>query len=246
MAGNTDMPAAGETDMHTAPSLPPLARRRFIAGGLAASAALVLPACATTPGYSLTEAVRRLLLAASDNAFARLTEPGGFWDEQVALLDLGRVVGARGDTLTRILTSTLVKDRLEDAFADIAIEASFRAAPIVTDAVRVIGFANAIELVRGGPRAATTALRGELGGQLIDAMVPELGEAIRIASDPLVAEILNAATGTDVGGIAQRLAGDIDDAIWTEIGNEEAIIRANPRITNDPVLIGVFGVNNAI
>lgn len=231
--------------MHT-PSTSPLARRTFLAGGIAASAALALPACATYPGFSLTEAVRRLLLRASENAFARLTAPDGYWDEQVGRLGLGDLIGTRGDTLTRILTSALVKDRLEDAFADIAIEGSYRAAPIVTDAVRVIGFANAIELVRGGPRAATTALRGELGGQLIDAMVPELGDAIRIASDPLVAELINAATGTNVGGIAQRLAGNIDDAIWTEMGNEEAIIRANPESTNDPVLIGVFGANAVI
>jgi len=72
-------------------------------------------------------------------------------------------------------------------------------------------------------------------------MVPELGEAIRVASDPLVAELLNAATGTDVGGIARRLAGEVDAAIWDEIGNEEAAIRADPRSTSDPVLIAVFG-----
>ena len=154
------------------------------------------------------------------------------------------MLGTRGDTLTRILTSTLFKNRLEDAFADIAIEGSYRAAPIVADAVRVIGLRNAVELVRGGPTAATEALRGELGGQLIDAMVPELGEAIRIASDPLVAELINAATGTDVGGIAQRLAGNIDDAIWTEIGVEEAAIRADPEETGDPLLIGVFGAGS--
>ena len=180
----------------------------------------------------------------SERAFQRLTAPDGYWDRQVAQLGLGELLGTRGDTLTRILTSTLFKNRLEDAFADIAIEGSYRAAPIVADAVRVIGLRNAVELVRGGPTAATEALRGELGGQLIDAMVPELGEAIRIASDPLVAELINAATGTDVGGIAQRLAGNIDDAIWTEIGAEEAAIRADPEDTGDPLLISVFGAGS--
>lgn len=216
-------------------------RRALLRGAGAGALVLALPACATYPAFSLTEAIRRLLLRASENAFARLVEPDGYWDDQVARLGLSNLLGTRGDTLARILTSTLFKDRLEEAFADIAIEGSYRAAPIVTDAVRVIGFANAVELVRGGPKAATTALRGELGGRLIDAMVPELGEAIRVASDPLVAELINAATGTNVGGIAQRLAGNIDDAIWTEIGVEEAAIRANPEATRDPVLIGVFG-----
>jgi len=223
-----------------------ISRRSALRAGGIAALALTLPACATYPGFSLTEAVRRLLLQASENAFARLTEPGGYWDERIAGIGLGDTLGMRGDVLTRILTSTLVKRRLEDAFADLAIEASFRAAPIVTDAVRVIGLANAVDLVRGGPRAATQALRGELGGRLIDEMVPELGEAMRLASDPLVAELLNAATGTDIGGAAQRLAGEVDEAIWAEIGNEEAAIRADPRATGDPVLIGVFGAGGRV
>ena len=186
-------------------------RRTLLGGGVAGAALLTLPACASLPGFSMTEAIRRLLLRASDNAFARLVEPDGYWDSQVARIGFSELLGTRGSTVARILTSNLFKERLEDAFADIAIDASFRAAPIVTDAVRVIGLANAIELVRGGPQAATTALRGELGGRLIDEMVPELG-----------------------------------DAIWTEIGVEEAAIRADPRSTNDPVLIGVFGAGSVL
>ncbi|EAQ30710.1 hypothetical protein NAP1_08020 [Erythrobacter sp. NAP1] len=219
-----------------------LNRRRFLGTGLAGAALLALPACASYPGgISMTEVIRRLLLRASENAFARLTAPDGYWDEQVARIGLGSLLGTRGDALTRILTSTLFKDRLEGVFADIAIEGSYVAAPIVRDAVDIIGPAAAIELVRGGPQAATQALRGELGGRLIDEMVPELGDAIRIANDPLVAELLNAATGTDIGGIAGRMADTIDSAIWSEIGREEAAIRANPETTRDPVLIGVFG-----
>lgn len=223
-----------------------LGRRSVLFGSLGAAAVLTLPACANYPGFSLTEAIRRLLLLSSERAFARLTAPDGYWDEQVGRLGLSNLLGARGDVLSRILTSSLFKNRLEDAFADIAIEGSYRAAPIVTDAVRVIGFQNAVDLVRGGPRAATSLLRGEIGGRLIDEMVPELGRAIQIASDPLVAELINGLTGTNVGGIAQRLAGNVDDAIWNEIGFEEAAIRANPEATRDPLLIGVFGAGAVI
>ena len=215
--------------------------RTGIGAGFAGAALLALPACATYPQFSLTEAIRRLLLRATENAFARLTAPDGYWDDSVARLGLGNLLGTRGDVLSRVLTSTLFKDRLEDAFADIAIEGSYVAAPIVREAVDVIGFANAVDLVRGGPTAASDALRGELGGRLIDAMVPELGEAIRIASDPLVGQLIDAATGTNVSSIAQRLSGAIDDAVWTEIGREEAAIRADPQATRDPLLIGVFG-----
>jgi len=221
-------------------------RRHFLKLGGIGALVVTLPACATVPGLSFTDAIRRLLLLSSERAFARLTAPDGYWDGQVARLGLGNLLGTRGNVLSQILTSTLFKNRLEGVFADIAIEGSERAAPLVADAVRVIGVANAVELVRGGPTAATQTLRGELGRRLIEAMVPELGEAIRIASDPLVAELINSTTGTDVGGIAQRLAGNVDDAIWTEIGTEEAAIRADPQATGDPLLIGVFGARSVL
>jgi Protein of unknown function (DUF4197) len=219
-----------------------LGRRAFLAGASAGALALTLPGCASSPRYSLTEAIRRMLLLASERAFARMVEPGGFWDSQVARVGLGNLLGTRGDVVSRILTSALFKDRLEDAFADIAIEGSERAAPLVADAVRVIGFDNALDLVRGGPRAATLFLQGEMGGRLIEEMVPELGRAIDLASDPLVGQLVDAITGADVSGVAARLAGSVNEAIWAEIGSEEAAIRADPGATRDPLLIGVFGV----
>ncbi|MFN9634767.1 MAG: DUF4197 domain-containing protein [Erythrobacteraceae bacterium] len=217
-------------------------RRALLAGIAGGGALLWLPGCASTgPVFRMEEAVRRLLLAASENAFARLTEPGGYWDAQVASIGLDQLLGRRGNTLSRILTSQLFKDRLEERFASFAIEASFRAAPVVTDAVEVIGFANALELVRGGPSAASDFLRLELGSALIGAMVPELGKAIRLAEDPLLGEALGALTGVRVGEVAARVGREVDDAIWGEIAREEAAIRADPGATRDPVLIGVFG-----
>jgi len=221
-------------------------RRAVLGGALAGGVLLALPACSTIPGLSFTDAIRRMLLLSSERAFARLTAPDGYWDQQVARIGLGNLLGTRGDVLSGILTSALFKDRLEGAFADIAIEGSERAAPVVADAVRVIGIENAVALVRGGPRAATAFLRGEMGGRLIEVMVPELGRAMEIASDPLVGQLLDAATGANVSGIANRLAGNVNDAIWEEIGVEEAAIRADPQSTRDPLIIGVFGAGRAL
>ena len=222
-------------------------RRALITGAAGAGALLLMPGCASTGGgFSMEEAVRRMLLLASENAFARLTVPGGFWDEQVARIGLNQLMGTRGDVLSRILTSSLVKDRLEERFASLAIEASFRAAPVVTDAVRVIGLENAIDLVRGGPTAASTFLRAEMGSVLIDAMVPELGEAIRLSNDPLIGQTIGALTGVNPGDVASRIGREVDNAVWGEIAREEAAIRANPQATRDPLLIGVFGLGQRI
>ena len=222
------------------------ASRRAFMGGALASGALLLPGCQSLGGWSLTDAIRQLLYLSSERAFMRLTAPGGFWDEQVAALGLSNLIGSRGGVVASILTSTLVKDRLEGAFADIAIEGAERAAPIVADAVRVIGISNALALVNGGPTAATQFLRGSMGTSLVEAMVPELGDAMRFASEPLVGELLAGLTGIDVGGVARNVANTVDDAIWNEMGVEEADIRRNPRSTNDPVLIGVFGAQGAL
>ncbi len=215
-------------------------RRAFMVG-LSATTLLALPGCATVPGFGFTDAIRRLLTLSSERAFARLTADGGFWDQQVAEIGLANLLGTRGDVLSSILTSGLFKSRLNDAFADVAIEGAYRAAPVVADAVRVIGIENAVALVRGGPTAATGFLRNELSGQLIEIMVPEIGDALRVARDPLVGQALSALTGVNVGQVANSFGNRVNDVIWTEIGREEALIRENPRSTNDPMIIGVFG-----
>ena len=154
---------------------------------------------------------------------------------------LENLLGARGGVLSSILTSSLFKNRLADAFGDIAYEGADRAAPLVTDAVRTIGIQNAIDLVRGGPTAATSFLRDSMGQSLVEAMVPELGTAMRVASDPLVGQALAALTGVDIPQVSSRVASRIDDTIWQEIGAEEAAIRRDPGATRDPLIIGVFG-----
>ena len=128
-----------------------------------------------------------------------------------------------------------------DAFADIALDASDRAAPVVADAVRVIGIDNALALVRGGPTAASQFLRGSMGTSLVEAMVPEVGQAMRIAQEPLIGQLLSALAGVDVGTVATGFADTVDDVIWSEIGREEAAIRENPGRYNDPLIMGVFG-----
>jgi hypothetical protein len=228
------------------PRNPIHSRRAFVAGSLAATAALALPGCATTGAYSFTEAIRRLLVLSSERAFVRLTAPGGYWDQQVAQVGLDSFFGNRGSVLANILTSALFKSRLEGVVAEMAVDASYRAAPIVADTVRTIGYANAIDLIRGGPTAASAFLRQEMGTALIDAMVPGVGQALRVAQDPLVGQLIAGLTGVDLGGMATTFSREVDDAIWGEIAREEAAIRADPRATRDPVLIGVFGSGAAL
>jgi len=218
-----------------------LARRGFLAG-TAAVAVLALPGCETIRQFSLVDAIRRLLTLSAQRALDRLMAPNGFWDDQVARLAIPDLIGKRGNVVASILTSTLFKDRLQREFNHVAERGARRAAPLVAEAVRTVGIANARAILDGGPTAATAFLRGAMAGALIEAMVPELADALRISQEPLVAQVLQALTGVDVSGVARDLSLQVDDAIWTAIGREESTIRADPGATNDPVLIGVLGV----
>ena len=222
-------------------------RRKFLAGLGVAGGALMLPACTSGfGGFSMTDAIARLLYLSTGRAFERMTASGGFWDQQIGQLGLEQFFGARGGVLNNILTSSLFKDRLADALAPVAFNAAERAAPIVADTVRTIGFANAVDLIRGGPRAATGFLRQEMGTALIDAMLPGVGNGLRLANDPLVGQALAALTGVDIPQVARNFSSRVDDVIWNEIGFEEESIRANPQATRDPLIIGAFGLGSRL
>lgn len=218
-----------------------LARRSVLIGGLA-SGALLLPGCQSLGGFSMVEAIRRLLTFSAQNAFARLTAPGGFWDNEVARFDLPELFSGSAGGLRGLLTSSVFKQQLQRQLNLVAEKGAERAAPVVYEAVRSMSISDAIGLVRGGQTAATNFLRGAMGPAVINAMIPELSDALRVSGDPILGQAIRALSGVDVGSMAQAVANRADNSIWSQIGAEETAIRANPQTTGDPLLIGVFKV----
>jgi Protein of unknown function (DUF4197) len=218
--------------------------RRHILRSGAALAILALPACQSMPGFSLTEAIRRLLTLASQNAFALLLQPGGFYDSSVARIALpDRFGGDRGTgILSVVLQSRQFRDRLQRQLNRAAEKGAERAAPLVADAVRNVSIEDAAALVRGGPQAATGFLRGKMGPALLDSMLPGISDGLRLFDDQVIGKAVQSVTGFDIAALANDITRKADDSIWAAIGLEESNIRADPQKTNDPVLIGVFGL----
>jgi hypothetical protein len=214
--------------------------RRQILTLLAAAPILALPACTAMGGFSLTDAVRELLTLSSQRAIASLAAPGGFYESQVARIDLPNQIGNSGNLLSKILTSSVLKDRLTREVNSAAERGADRAAPVITDAIRTISIADAVSILRGGPTAATSLLQRNLGTGLIGVMFPEVERALAIANNPVVAEALRISSGIDVGALAQDVSQKTNDAIFRAIGAEEAAIRANPQQTRNPLLIGTL------
>ncbi|MFM5893952.1 MAG: DUF4197 domain-containing protein [Novosphingobium sp.] len=220
-----------------------MARRAFMVGTAATGGLLVAGCQNMGGGFSMVEAIRRLLTLSSQAAFALLTAPGGFWDSEVARFEAPELFGSSGTGLLKnLLTSSLFKQNLQHQLNIVAEKGAERAAPVVYEAVRGISVPDAIGLVRGGPTAATTFLRGAMGPALINAMIPQLSDALRVTSDPILGQAVRALSGVDLGQMAQSVANRADNSIWYQIGHEESAIRAHPETTKDPLLIGVFKV----
>ena len=216
-------------------------RRQLLAGGLGLSAVAILPGCVSLPGFSMVDAIRDLLTYSSQAAFARLVQPGGFYDTQISRLDVpSRFNG--GGVVAQLLQSGPFKAELQKQVNHAAEKGAERAAPLVLQAVSNVSIADAAGLIRGGPTAATDFLRGEMRGALIDVMVPGISDAMRLfgGSSPL-GQVLNALSGANVTGAIADISIQADNAIWSSIGAEEALVRANPQKTGNPTLIAVLG-----
>jgi hypothetical protein len=221
-----------------------LTRRALIGAGLALPL-LALPGCANgIGGFGLEDAIRRILTLSSQRAFARLLTDDGFFQDEVARVPLPSQLGGSrvSNALAALLGTSLVQDRLLRLVNHAAADAADAAAPIVYDSIRSMSISDAVSIVRGGPSAATDYLERSMGNAIVDAMFPGVGNALRVLDNGLVTRALQAATGIDFAGLQRHVAESAANGIYRAIGREEAAIRADPRATRDPLLIGVFGV----
>ncbi len=223
-------------------------RRQFLGAG-SALALLMMPGCSQGLGYSLTEAIRRLLSLSSRRALARLMAPGGFYDSQIARIALPDQLGGNsaGSMISRVLLNGLVRDRLLKQVNRAAELGAERAAPVLADAILSVSPQDAAAIVRAaGTPAATLMLQQQVGAALIPAILPGIDEGLRLFDNEVVTEALRAATGINFAGLRDDITRKVSDAIFAEMGREELAIRADPRSTGDPVLIAALTAASAL
>lgn len=216
----------------------PLTRRRVLAGACLLPL-LALSGCATLGGFGFEDAIRRLLTLSSQRAFARLLQENGFFEDELARVPLPPQVSGAASVLLR---NPLVQNQMLQLMNRAAANAAEVAAPIVYDSIRSMSLVDAVNLVRGGPTAATDFLQRSMGNAIVDAMFPGVGRALRRFDSGILGQVVQATTGIDFAGLQRHVTTSAAGGIYRAIGREEAAIRANPRETGDPVLIGVFGV----
>ncbi len=223
-------------------------RRQFLMGG-SALALLALGGCSQGLGYSLTEAIRRLLSLSSQRALARLMAPGGFYDSQIARITLPDQLGGSGggSLLSRMLLSSVVRDRLLKQVNRAAEKGAERAAPVIADAILSTSPQDAAAIIRAvGTPAATNLLQQHMGTALISAMLPGVDDGLKLFDNQAVTEALRLATGINFVGLRDDVTRKASDAIFAEMGREEMAIRADPRSSGDPVLIAALTAASAL
>jgi hypothetical protein len=218
------MPASGSRTV---------ARRSFIAGAAAAAGTLALPrvAAAQTAGD-----VQRLLMLASQAAFAKLSASGGFWNSRVARFGLPSLFKKTSANSGTPLGQDAFRAELQYRLNVLAETAARGAAPAVTEAARKFVVLDPVGILHGRPSAATSALRLEMGSGLVNAMRPTLEQALLAAQDPVVAQAVTALAGVALRDVAHAVALAADSGIWYEIGKAESDIRLKPALANDPAL----------
>ena len=209
---------------------------------IAALALLPLAACATPLGrYTVEDAVRRLLQLSSERAFARLTEPGGFYDDQLTRIVPPDLSGGRGGAvLSALLRTNAVRNQVARSLNDVAVDLADNATPIGMDAVQRMTLADAVSVLRGGPTAATDLLAREARGSVVEALLPGASRALRSDMFEMLSAALSASGGRDYAALADNVSGQIGDAIFRAIGREEAEIRRDPGATRDPILMALL------
>jgi Protein of unknown function (DUF4197) len=219
--------------------------RRSLLAGTAAVSVLTLPGCAGLGGFSLVEAIRRLLSLSAQRAFAALVQENGFLESAAARIDLPSALGGARATnvVSAILTSGAFRNRLTKQVNRAAEKGAELAAPLVADAINNLGVEDAAAIVAGGGGAATGLLQRAMGTALIERMVPGIETGLKLFDSAVVTEALKQVTGIDFAGLRDDITQKASDGIYKAIAREETAIRADPTATNDPLLIGVFGLS---
>ena len=223
-----------------------IGRRAFVGLGCALPL-LALPGCSTIGdfgGFGIEDGIRRLLTVSSQRAFAKLLHEEGFFEDELARVELPTQLGGAGTSAVAaaLLRTPAVQDQLLRLVNRAAAEAAENAAPVVYDSIRSLTITDALSIIRGGPTAATFYLEQSIGDRIVDALFPGVGSALRVLDSGILRQALSPATGIDFAGLQQDVTRKAARGIWRAIGREEAAIRADPSSTDAPLLRGLFGL----
>lgn len=221
-------------------------RIRSAAGDVASEA---LTSSSLTEGEA-ADGIRAALRKGVETAVDTVSQVGGYLNDPAIRIPLPGFLGEAQSTLSRFGASQVFDD-LETRLNRAAERAAPAAKTIFVDAVSSLTIQDALDIVRGDDRAATTFLQDRTTPQLTNLFTPPMENALdaagvtsalsaidtRLSRLPF-AQDLGAGANADLRdyGVGKGL-----DGLFHYIGEEEAAIRANPAERTSDILRRVFG-----
>ncbi|WP_226636841.1 DUF4197 family protein [Novosphingobium profundi] len=220
-----------------------LNRRDVLAGGAAVAALSVLgggllgsqSAQAAVAPDQRADVVRHLLAAAAKEAIAILTKSEGFWNSSVARVGLPEIFKSQ-PSLSETQKSALMYEQNR-----LAEEAVREVAPRARAPIAKLEVPDTDEILGGSFTAATSYLRAQVGMGLIEAMTPILVDILKKHDDSYTMKVVKSLPEVTLAQAAAAMAVEADNAIWYEVGVQEASLRRDPEPSGDPLLISAFG-----
>jgi hypothetical protein len=204
------------------------------------------------PSGSITEAeaaqgIREALDQGVGRGISLLNKQDGFFGSQVYKLFLPAEAQRIENTLRQLGMGSMV-DRAILQINRAAEDAVGYARPIFLDAIRGITITDAINIIRGPNDAATQYFRQKTTDKLIAAFAPVIKSSLeKFSATKYYSEVVNTYNNFPTTlnklnpDLPSYVVGKAVDALFDQIGQEEANIRANPVARTTEILKKVFG-----
>ena len=206
-----------------------------------------LPATTTVSQAEASQAIREALDKGVGRGISYLNKTDGFFGNNVYKLFLPPEAQKIENTLRNLGMGSIV-DRAILQINRAAEDAVGYASPIFVDAIREMTIADAINIVKGPPDAATQYFREKTTPKLINAFTPIIKQSLdKFSATKYYGEVVNTYNNfpTTINKLNPDLpsyvVGKAVNALFDQIAQEEANIRANPVARTTEILKKVFG-----
>jgi hypothetical protein len=205
------------------------------------------PSATTVTQTEAAQAIREALDQGTGRGIGVLNKPDGFFGNETYKLFLPPDAQRVENTLRQLGFSSLV-DKAILQINRAAEDAVGFARPIFLDAIREITIADAINIIRGPQDAATQYFRQKTTDKLVTAFLPVIKSSLeKFSATKYYTDVIN--TYNNFPTTSNKINPDLPSyvvnkavgALFDQIAQEEAAIRANPVARTTDILKKVFG-----
>ncbi len=205
-------------------------------------------ASGTVTESEASSGLREALEIGVEKAVEMASARDGFFGNEAIRIPLPKPLRSVARTMRQVGLGDTA-DEFEETLNRAAEQASAKAMPILTDAVRNLSFEDAMAILKGGDTAATDYLRKTTGDELRKAFTPIVAKAMESTGVTHAYQELIHQAGPYLAMAGQKQDEDLTpyvtektlDGLFTLVAEQEKAIRKDPMQQTTDLLKKVFG-----